>query len=67
MYRVELKVGFCFAGLRPPAGLVPNVPCGVESIHLDIREVEIFMVFLMYRVELKVIFFISYLMFHTGS
>jgi hypothetical protein len=51
MYRVELKVplmGMDWMGWKT----VPNVPCGVESIWWD-YSIIIWIMFLMYRVELK--------------
>ena len=48
---VESEKGQLLKNLR---GLVPNVPCGVESYYL-ILCVIVKRLFLMYRVELKVI------------
>ena len=54
MYRVELKeqVSFILSYLQG----VPNVPCGVESLSFDHVVFYLYqdMMFLMYRVELKV-------------
>ena len=52
MHRVELKVGN-MSFPKCQASLVPNAPCGVESM-LRRWQKEPFLQFLMHRVELKV-------------
>ena len=57
MYRVELKEGTLCEGKDRPA-VVPNVPCGVErKAGATMRDDKGRLVFLMYRVELKVFCF----------
>ena len=60
MYRVELKD--YNRELVKRIDLVPNVPCGVESGITSLLDL-VFLLFLMYRVELKVITKLSYLLF----
>ncbi len=53
MYRVELKVQQCGQTFCEKHTLVPNAPCGVESIKM-VKELKLIdKVFLMHRVELK--------------
>ena len=54
MYRVELKDYFPYGFLFDHGFHVPNVPCGVERFKRS-WTMMIFSMFLMYRVELKVI------------
>ncbi len=54
MYRVELKA-FCECDLEEDRTVVPNVPCGVESNFYGVYHPDEKFVFLMYRVELKVV------------
>ena len=53
MYRVELKALKLLVRKFSNADIVPNVPCGVESIAIQVKGY--WVMFLMYRVELKVV------------
>jgi hypothetical protein len=66
MYRVELKAQM--PTLQPSSGLykVPNVPCGVERSVCQVLFNQV-PVFLMYRVELKVLRFLRYRSQALGS
>ncbi len=56
MYRVELKGNIVLS--LSSLGSVPNVPCGVESLWRSGRNKTKMGVFLMYRVELKVAYYL---------
>ena len=53
MHRVELKDKRRFAYKHWTIHLVPNAPCGVESVMISALRIKSLSVFLMHRVELK--------------
>ena len=60
MYRVELKDALRHGSFEEVGRTVPNVPCGVESSTLAICLLLCVLLFLMYRVELKVFLLCSF-------